>query len=146
MSEELYRLGLAEAVSLLGRKEISPLELVDASADRITDVDGDLNAVPTTCFNRARDHAKAIMDGKAPGGLLGGVPFGIKDLQPAEGPARRGDFYRELRSTRNFQQWKSITRKKLNLSPSEADAYTTRAELFKALLDSSPFTGSPPFR
>lgn len=85
MSEELYRLGLADAVSLLGRKEISPLDLVEASAKRITEVDGDLNAVPTTCFDRARDHAKAIMDGKAPGGLLGGVPFGIKDLQPVKG-------------------------------------------------------------
>ena len=72
--------------------------------------------------------------------------IGIKDVLPSERPVRRGDFYRELRATRNFQQWKSIVRRMLNLSPSEADAYISRSDLFRTLLDSSPFNDSLPFR
>ena len=35
MSEELWRMSAVEAVARLGKGEISPLELIDASARRI---------------------------------------------------------------------------------------------------------------
>ena len=71
--------------------------------------------------------------------------MGVTGVEATEGPVRRGDFYKDLRATRNFQQWKSVVRRKLSLSPTDADSYQTRAELFKLLLERSPFTIQPPF-
>lgn len=85
MGDALWKFGLVEVVEKLKSGEVSPLELVDASASRIEAVDGALNAIPTRCIERARDHAKRIMAGTAPGGLLGGVPVGIKDMAPVAG-------------------------------------------------------------
>lgn len=86
---ELWRLGAAEVVDLLRRREVSPLELVDASAERIAATDAHLNAIPTLCIDRARAHARRIMaEGPAterPPGWLGGVPIAVKDLVPVEG-------------------------------------------------------------
>ena len=86
---ELWRLGAAEVVDLLRRREVSPLELVDASAARIAATDAHLNAIPTLCVERARAHAKRIMAEdpatERPPGWLGGVPIAVKDLVPVEG-------------------------------------------------------------
>ena len=88
-SGELWRLGAAEAVDLLRRRAVSPLELVEASAARIAATDGHLNALPTLCIERARTHARRIMaeapDTERPRGWLGGVPIAVKDLVPVEG-------------------------------------------------------------
>ena len=85
MVDALWKLGLVEAVEKLKSGEISPLDLVEASAGRIEAVDDALNAMPTRCIDRARDHARRIMSGAAPGGLLGGVPVGIKDIIDVKG-------------------------------------------------------------
>ena len=86
---ELWRLSATEAVDLLRRREVSPLELVEASADRIAATDGHLNAIPTLCIERARAHAGRIMadgaDAERPAGWLGGLPIAVKDLVPVEG-------------------------------------------------------------
>ena len=86
---ELWRLGAAEVVDLLRRREVSPLELVDASAERIAATDAHLNAIPTLCIDRARAHARRIMAEdpatERPPGWLGGVPIAVKDLVPVEG-------------------------------------------------------------
>ena len=58
---ELWRLGATEVVELLRRREVSPLELVEASTERIAATDGHLNAIPTLCIERARAHAERIM-------------------------------------------------------------------------------------
>jgi amidase len=85
MSDELWRLGLVDVTEKLRAGEISPLDLVEASAQRIEAVESALNAMPTRCFDRARDHARRIMSGDSPAGLLGGVPLGIKDMAPVAG-------------------------------------------------------------
>ncbi len=86
---ELWRLGAAEVVDLLRRREVSPLELVDASAERIAATDAHLNAIPTLCIDRAWAHARRIMAEdpatERPPGWLGGVPIAVKDLVPVEG-------------------------------------------------------------
>ncbi len=86
---ELTALSAVEAVSLLGRGEVTPLELVEASATRIEQVDGALNAIPTRCFERARDHARRVARRKPPrrprAGWLGGLPLAIKDLNDVAG-------------------------------------------------------------
>ncbi len=85
---ELCRLSAVEAVAQLRRGEISPLDLVEASAARIEAVEPFLNALPTRCVERARDHAKRIMNEtrrERPPGWLGGLPVAIKDLNPVAG-------------------------------------------------------------
>ena len=85
MSGELWRLSAVEAVDLLKKKQVSPLELIDAAEKRTAEVEPAVNALPTTCFDRARAHAKRIMSGEAceasgEAGWLAGLPVTIKDL------------------------------------------------------------------
>ena len=91
MSEELWRLSAVEAVARLKRGEVSPLDLVEASARRIAEVEPAVNALPTLCLDRTRDHARRIMQGgiacEAAGeaGWLAGLPVSIKDLTDVAG-------------------------------------------------------------
>ena len=68
-------------VDKLGNGEVTPLDLLDVLEQRIAEVDGKVNALPTLCFDRARTHARELM--KEPigeRGLLAGMPIPIKDL------------------------------------------------------------------
>lgn len=89
MSQELWRLTAREAVGLLRRREVSPLELVDAAAARIAAVEPAVNALPTLCLDRARDHAKRLQASGAPRdagpGHLFGLPIVVKDLNAVAG-------------------------------------------------------------
>ena len=85
MADDLCQLTACEAVDLLHAGEVTPLDLVEASAKRIAAVDAELNAIPTICSDRARDHARRIMAGTDAAGQLGGLPVGIKDLSPVAG-------------------------------------------------------------
>ncbi len=66
-------LGLAK---LVHKKEVKPVELVDAAVARIERHNPALNAVVWTMFERARDMAKK----KLPYGPFKGVPFLLKDI------------------------------------------------------------------
>lgn len=84
---ELIRLGAAQVVSLLRRREITAAELVDASILRIEAVDGAVNALPIRCFERAREQADLISgsdDASEPGILLG-LPIAVKDYNDVAG-------------------------------------------------------------
>jgi amidase len=73
-------------VGKLTANEVTPLDLLDVLEKRIAEVDGKVNALPTLCFDRARDHAKALM--KKPAGergLLAGLPVPLKDLFNVKG-------------------------------------------------------------
>jgi amidase len=90
MSDELWKMTAVEAVARLKKREITPLDLVEASATRIADVEPEVNALPTLCLDRARDHAKRIMNGTATeaadeAGWLAGLPVSIKDLTDVAG-------------------------------------------------------------
>ena len=50
-SDDLVRLTATEVVARLRRREISPLELIDAAATRIDTVDGKVNALPIRFFD-----------------------------------------------------------------------------------------------
>ncbi|SDP76806.1 amidase [Desulforhopalus singaporensis] len=85
---ELIKMTARQVVALLQKKEVSPLELVELSAERILEVDSIINAIPIQCFDRARSHARAIMDNPpdpVPHGYLYGLPLAIKDLDEVEG-------------------------------------------------------------
>ena len=76
----------SEILTLLTGGEISPLDLLDALEARIDEVDGAVNALPTRCFERARERAKALMQKPASErGLLHGMPVAVKDLEPVRG-------------------------------------------------------------
>jgi amidase len=86
MSEELYRLTALQAVARLRKDEVTPLDLIDAVEQRHAQVNKAVNAVVTTCFDRARDHAKRLM--KLPAserGPLCGLPIGVKELNDVAG-------------------------------------------------------------
>ena len=76
----------SDIVALLQKGEISPLDCLDALERRIAAVNPALNALPTLCFERARDHAKRLM-AKRPEerGPLAGLPVPIKDLNDVAG-------------------------------------------------------------
>lgn len=82
---DLHRLSANQAVEMLRRRQVSPLELIEIAAARIAAVEPAVNAVPTLCLDRARAHARKIIDGKAPAGLLAGLPILIKDMNDVAG-------------------------------------------------------------
>src|SRR3954452_2352223 len=85
---ELYDLSAVEARRLIGTKEVSPVELLDACLDRIAAVNPALNAVVSLDAERARAAAseaeRAVLD-RRPLGPLHGLPVGIKDLTETAG-------------------------------------------------------------
>jgi amidase len=83
---ELIDARATEIVARLRKDEITPLDLLDALETRIAAVDGKVNALPTLCFDRARDHARRLMQKPvAERGLLAGMPVPIKDLTNVAG-------------------------------------------------------------
>lgn len=90
MSQDLIRMTATEAVRHLRAGEISPLDLIDAAEARISAVEPAVNALPTLCLDRAREHARALMNGQRreaenEPGWLAGLPVSIKDLTDVAG-------------------------------------------------------------
>lgn len=84
---ELCRMTATEAVARLRRRELSPLELVEASIERIETVDTEVNALPIHCFDQAREEARnfdadAHKDNPK---SLHGLPIAVKDYNDVRG-------------------------------------------------------------
>jgi amidase len=83
LSQDLAYTSAAELALKIRRRELSPVEVVDAAIARIEARNGSLNAFVFTDFDGARASAKAaekaVMGGE-PLGILHGVPSAIKDL------------------------------------------------------------------
>ena len=74
--EELAELDATGCAALVRAGELAPLELVDAAIERAGQVNGALNAIVTTMYERARETARSH-----PGaGIFAGVPFLMKDF------------------------------------------------------------------
>jgi amidase len=86
---ELVKLTARDAVELLRKGEVTPVEMVDAAAERIAEVEPAVNALPTLAVERAREHAQRLMAAGAPSdaprGYLYGLPVAIKDLKDVAG-------------------------------------------------------------
>src|SRR5689334_5351030 len=84
----LPELSAVELRRLIGSRQISPVELMDACIARIESLNPAVNAIAATDFDRAREAARAaeqqVMSG-APLPLLHGLPLGVKDLQDTAG-------------------------------------------------------------
>jgi len=74
--EEILDLDATAQAELIRRKEIKPIELVEAAIERVEKLNPDLNLVITTLF----DEAKTAAAGKIPDGPFAGVPFLMKDI------------------------------------------------------------------
>jgi len=75
-SDELAFMDGTAQAELVRRKEVKPIELVDAAIERIERLNPTLNAVITPMYEEARAAATA----KLPEGPFTGVPFLLKDL------------------------------------------------------------------
>ncbi|MBX3650882.1 MAG: amidase [Burkholderiales bacterium] len=85
---EFIKWTASEAVARLRSGEVSPLELIDTAEQRIAQTNPQINAMVTTCFERARDQARRLMseprEGR-PAGFLHGLPVAVKDNTDVEG-------------------------------------------------------------
>ena len=85
---ELLQKSAVELRRLIGARQLSPLELMDACIDRIETLNPKVNAICATDFDRAREQARAAEARMMAGDelpLLHGLPIGIKDLQDTQG-------------------------------------------------------------
>ena len=82
MTMDLIRLSARSVRDLLKDRQVGPLELLDALEHRISEVDSAVNALPTLCFERARQRAR---ERDLSGLPLAGIPVAIKDLLPVSG-------------------------------------------------------------
>jgi amidase len=83
---DLIRMTGRQVLAHLNTGDITHAEVLDALEARVAAVDGQVNALPTLCFDRARNHAARIVAlPVAERGNLGGLPVPIKDLEAVAG-------------------------------------------------------------
>ncbi|AKJ67698.1 aspartyl/glutamyl-tRNA amidotransferase subunit A [Pandoraea thiooxydans] len=87
-NDQLVALSAVELRRLIGNRQISPVELLEACIERIEAVNPAINAITATCYPQAREAARAaeraVLAGE-PLGLLHGLPLGVKDLEDTAG-------------------------------------------------------------
>lgn len=88
--DEICWLQARELSGLIRKKEVSPVEVVDAFLARIEQVNPSVNAFSAVTVGMAREEARAaeaalMQRGRDDLGLLHGLPFSVKDLIPAKG-------------------------------------------------------------
>jgi len=83
---DLWRLTATEVVGKLRKRELSPLDLVEAAASRIETVETKINALPIRFFDQARDYAKHFKnENRNDPGWLAGLPIAVKDYNDVAG-------------------------------------------------------------
>ena len=80
--DSLWKLNAKKLIDLLDKKEISPLEILDANVNRINEVNKNINAVVTLCKERAA-HNISKTGGKNT--ILKNIPVLIKDVTDVKG-------------------------------------------------------------
>jgi aspartyl-tRNA(Asn)/glutamyl-tRNA(Gln) amidotransferase subunit A len=85
---EITRLNISQLTEKIRSKEISPVDLTDVFLSRIEKLDSKINSFITVMKEEARKDAAKIQEmisSRDRIGLLGGIPFGIKDLIATKG-------------------------------------------------------------
>lgn len=86
--DEIWRMGVTDLVSVIRRREVSCMEVIDGHLQRIQAVNGSVNAVTVVLEEQARQAAKAADLALAQGvvtGPLHGVPMTVKENVDLEG-------------------------------------------------------------
>lgn len=86
--DELSHISLRDLQDVLGKKEVSPVELVDLTLDQADAVNDKINALYDVRHEEARKEAKASEDRYLKGNAIGpfdGIPVTIKDSVNAVG-------------------------------------------------------------
>ena len=87
-SGELIRCTATELSKRLHSGEISPVDVIDAAAARIQEVNPSVNALPILCLEQAHDEARAMTAKKSRAddkGALWGLPLAVKDYNDLAG-------------------------------------------------------------
>ncbi|RJP21372.1 MAG: amidase [Candidatus Abyssobacteria bacterium SURF_5] len=84
-ADELTFLDATAQAELVRRKELKPIEMVEAAIQRAERLNPKLNAIVTPMYEQAREAAK----GALPNGPFTGVPFLLKDLGATYGGVRQ---------------------------------------------------------
>lgn len=82
MSQDLWRMPVTELGALMGRKAVSPLQILEMYLERCERLNGPTNAIVTFDREGAREQARQSeqrMQAGARRGLLDGIPVTIKD-------------------------------------------------------------------
>ena len=85
--DELIGMDATEIVSMLRAGTVSASEVLEASIRRIEAVDGDINALPIRCYERAREQISTLA-GRTdvdPSIDLAGLPIAVKDYNDVGG-------------------------------------------------------------
>ena len=88
IDENLAFTPASELASLIGDKQVSPVELTELYFERIDRLDTQLHAYLTICRDKAMQAARTAEDAVIRGDSLGplhGVPISIKDLEMSKG-------------------------------------------------------------
>lgn len=92
-NDEICRMEAVELRDRIRRKDLSPVEVVDAVLDRMEKLEPTLHAFSTPTPDRAREEARRVEAEISAGnevGPLAGVPVGIKDLVARGHPYSHG--------------------------------------------------------
>jgi amidase len=84
LSNELAVMDATAQAELVRKRQVKPIELIDAAIERIERINPQINAVVTLMYDQARSAA----NGKLPDGPFTGVPFLLKDLLASYGGTR----------------------------------------------------------
>ncbi|MEE8045884.1 MAG: amidase family protein, partial [Dehalococcoidia bacterium] len=91
--EDLDYASIAQIAPLIESGELSPVDIVQASLDRISELEPTLNAFLDVWGDSALDEARTAEQTIASDGYLGplhGIPVGLKDLIDVEGRETTG--------------------------------------------------------
>jgi amidase len=136
LANELSNLDATSQAELVRKKEVQPVELIEAAIDRIEKVNPQINSIVTKMYDEARAAAKVDMHA-AP---FAGVPFLLKDLLAAYKGVRMSSGSRYLKDFKPNQDSELVNRfKRAGLivvgktnTPEFGILPTTEPELFGA--------------
>ncbi len=93
MTDDITTLDACQLLAAYGARTLDPVEVTEATLERIARLDGDINAFVTVTAERARSDARDASAAWAAGtaGPICGVPYSLKDLVTTRGiPTGRG--------------------------------------------------------
>lgn len=83
-NEPLWKMSATAVVKALRQGDLHPAEAVESAINRIEDIDGEINALPIRCFERALNQAESLRPSDDTR-YLAGLPIAVKDYNDVGG-------------------------------------------------------------